>query len=671
MKMRGLRVLGYVLGGFILLGALLLLAVALFVNPNDYKGRIAREVKASTGRDLVLQGDIKLSVFPWIALNLGPVSLGNPEGFGTDPFLSVQRTALRVKLLPLLQKKLEVGRIEIDGLDLRLKTNAAGKGNWEDFGQKKATATSGSGQGSESLQSLDGIQVKNSRVSYDTLTLSNLNLDVGKVSRHSTVPVQAGFDLNTGPGGNDLSFTAALDVTLDSAARRYGLEGVKLGGDLKLKTARDKLPWKFLAPAVEVDLAAQTLKAPAFSAQVGAARLSGSLSGEKIIDAPAIGGSFKLDPLMLRGFLTQLGIQLPKTQDATVLSKLTASSDFSYALKAVHLEKLAMQLDETQLRGAVAVTNLDTQAMSFDLNVDHIDLDRYLAPKRPAQAAATAPAAPTPLPTAAVRALNINGNFSVGSARIKGFALSNLRLSVRAADGIVHLFPIKASLYGGTYSGDLTYDAHDEVPKLRVDQEITGVEMAPLLKDGIKSERLSGRGNASTKLASFGPTSDALIKNLSGRVAMNLADGAVNGIDLWYELNRAQALLKQQSLPAGSDDRRTKFDSFRMSADIVGGVATTRDLNVASQYLRVTGGGTTNLLTEAIDYHIVAVVLKTPPASQGADLSQLTLAGIPVDIRGTASDPKVRPDLQGLLKSKLKQKLQDTLQNKLRGLLGK
>ncbi|MGH8133533.1 MAG: hypothetical protein ACRETP_09935, partial [Steroidobacteraceae bacterium] len=61
----------------------------------------------------------------------------------------------------------------------------------------------------------------------------------------------------------------------------------------------------------------------------------------------------------------------------------------------------------------------------------------------------------------------------------------------------------------------------------------------------------------------------------------------------------------------------------------------------------------------------------TPPASQGADLSQLTLAGIPVDIRGTASDPKVRPDLQGLLKSKLKQKLQDTLQNKLRGLLGK
>jgi len=50
---------------------------------------------------------------------------------------------------------------------------------------------------------------------------------------------------------------------------------------------------------------------------------------------------------------------------------------------------------------------------------------------------------------------------------------------------------------------------------------------------------------------------------LNGRVAANLANGAVNGIDLWYEINRAQALLKQQAAPSGSDDGRTKFDSFK------------------------------------------------------------------------------------------------------------
>jgi len=56
------------------------------VNPNDYKGRIAAAVKESTGRDLVLQGDIKLSVFPWIALELGPASLGIRRGSARSRF---------------------------------------------------------------------------------------------------------------------------------------------------------------------------------------------------------------------------------------------------------------------------------------------------------------------------------------------------------------------------------------------------------------------------------------------------------------------------------------------------------------------------------------------------------------------------------------------------------
>jgi AsmA protein len=673
--MRGLKIVGLAVGGLVVLIALLLLAVSLFVNPNDYKGRIAQQVKTSTGRELNLQGDIKLSVFPWIALNLGPLSLGNPPGFGSEPFLSIQHTALRVKLLPLLRKELAIGRIEIDGLDLRLKTDAAGKGNWEDFGQSKDSAApppAGSGQSGASLRSLDGVEIKDSRFSYNAMTLSKLNLDVGKVSQQSSVPVKAGFDLNTGPGGSDLTFKAAFAATLDAATRHYGLQGVALEGDYKSASA--KLPWKFSAPAVVVDLAAQTLKAPSFAAQAGAARLSGSLSGEKITAAPVLAGSFTLTPLKLREFMAQLRITPPKTQDATALSKLAATTDFAYGKNALRLEKLDFQLDDSHLRGAAAVTNLDTKAMSFDLSVDHIDLDRYLPPKSksaaPAAVAAKTTEPPAPLPTSAVRGLDIDGKFSIGSAKVEGMTVSNLRLGLQAKEGIVHLSPVSANLYGGTCTGDITYDAHGAVPSVKIDEQVAGVDMAGLLKDSMKSERLSGHGNASAKLAGAGLSRDALTKNLSGHVEMNLADGAVNGIDLWYELNRAQALLKQQAAPAGSDDRRTKFDAFKMSADISGGVASTKDLNIASQYLRVTGSGTTNLATEAIDYHIVATVLKAPPSSSGANLSALTLGGIPVEISGSTNDPKVRPDLQGLVKSQLKQKLQDTVQDKLKGLLG-
>src|ERR1700739_2798314 len=132
--MRALRVVGIVIGGLIALIIVVLLGIRLFVDPNDYKDRIARAVRTSTGRELTLSGQIKLAVFPWIALELGPASLGNPPGFSNEPFAAVQHVAARVKLLPLLRKELEIGRIEIDGLDLRLQKNAAGQGNWENFG---------------------------------------------------------------------------------------------------------------------------------------------------------------------------------------------------------------------------------------------------------------------------------------------------------------------------------------------------------------------------------------------------------------------------------------------------------------------------------------------------------------------------------------------------------
>jgi AsmA protein len=499
-----------------------------------------------------------------------------------------------------------------------------------------------------------------------------LNVDIGNVSRRAAVPVKVSFNVDTGPSGKQTSFTGALEITLDTAAKRYELAGVTLSGELKQKTDSRSLPWAFASPSVDVDLTAQTLKAPTFSAHVGSARLSGSLAGDRIADAPIFSGTFKLEPLMLREFMAQLGVGLPKTRDQKALSTLAAATDFSYAAEAVRFDKLDLQLDETQLRGALAVTNLDSKAITFDLNVNHIDLDRYLAP----ESAAPRPdeksdQKPVELPTTAVRALNLSGNFSIDTAKAAGLALSNVHSRLEARDGVVHLFPIKASLYGGTYSGDITYDAHEAVPSVKLDQQVTGVNIEPLLKDSMSSGRLSGRGDAGTSLTGAGGTSDVLMKNLNGRINANLTNGAVAGIDLWYEISRAQALLKQQPAPGGGDDRRTKFDTFKMSADIVGGVATTKDLVITSQYLRVTGTGNSNLVTKAINYHIVATILKAPPSAQGSELSQLTLADIPVEISGTMSDPKVRPDLQGIMKSKLKQKLQDTLKNKLQGILNR
>jgi AsmA protein len=656
--MRALKLVGIVVGGLIALLIVVLLGIRLFVDPNDYKDRIARAVMNSTGRELSLSGQIKLSVFPWIALELGPATLGNPPGFSTEPFAAVQHVALRVKVLPLLRKELEIGRIEIDGLDLRLLKNAAGRGNWEDVNSQNTApdSTSSSSSGGGNLPDLGGVEIKDSRVSYQDMVADHLNLELGHVTSGTPAPVKLQVDVTTSKGAQPITLTGQFEMTLDTVKKQYGISALELDGTVKPAPTATAVTYKFSAPVLSADLVAQTLSAPNFKAQLAAAVLSGSLRGSRIVDAPAFTGAFKLDPVALRDLMSQLAIAPPKTRDPKALTKLAARGDFTYGGNALAVNDIDVQLDDSAVRGKAAVTSLDTKAMSFDLTVDHINLDGYRSPQMqtPTPVAKTPAGAPEPT-SDPFKTLRMDGNLTIGSVTVSNIALTQLHVGLTAKDGVTHIAPATAKLYGGDYSGDITLDDRGEVATLKIDQSMTAIDMAPLLKDFAKTQRISGHGTVTTNLTARGLGGDALMKTLNGHITANVDNGAVEGVDLWFEINRAVALMQKQGMPAGNSSGRTKFDAFKASADIVNGVATTKDLNIASQNLQVTGQGTTNLVTNAIDYQVKATLLKEAPAKAGAPGK--TLADIPLNITGTTANPSVRPDLQALAKAQIQQQL--------------
>ena len=669
-KMRALKILGIALGGFAALIVLLLLAVWLFVDPNNYKGRIAETVKQSTGRELALPGEIKLAVLPWIALEFGPASLGNPPGFNAEPFVSVQHVALQVKLLPLLRRRLQVGRIQIDGLDLRLLRNAQGRGNWQEFGGETTNAAShprGASQ-TETLADLGGVVIKDSRLTYQDVVADHVNLDVGRVISGIAVPVKVKLDLVTGRGAQPIGLASNFDVALDIAKEQYRLAHIELDGTVTPGPGAAAVPWKFSVPDLSLDLAAQTVSAPSFDAQFAEARLTGSVRGDTILDALSLTGAFKLDPVGLRELMRRLGVAPPETRDPKALSTFAASADFAYGGNAARATKLVARLDDSTLRGDAAITDLNTKAMSFDLALDRINVDRYLSPVKPQPAAK-----PGELPTAALKTLRLNGTFAIGSATIVGLNLAQVRATVAAKDGVAHVAPATARLYGGNYSGDITLDDRSAIPAIRLAQSMTNVDLAPLLRDFAKIQRISGRGTVTSNLTAQGRASDEMLRSLNGHVATNLADGAIEGIDLWFEINRAVALIQKQALPAGKSSGRTKFDVFKASADLANGIASTKDLSIASQNLRVTGQGTANLVTDAISYQVKATILKEAPT--GHATSGTTLADIPLTITGTLASPQVRPDLAAIAKARVLQELdknkgelQQKLQEQLNGM---
>ena len=663
--MKTAKILGGIVGGVVVLLAVVLLAIWLLVNPNSYKGRVEAAVKEATGRELVLTGDLKLSVFPWVALELGPATLSNLPGFGDDPFLAFNHAAVRVKLLPLLHQELVIAKVEIDGMDLRLQKNAQGKGNWESANPSKPGEPDAKKSGSgPRLESIGGIKVTRGRVSFNQYVVANFNLESGSISAGTLVPVTMTFDANRGVQGEKFNLTARLDFQDDPQSDDIKVAALSINGTLNRAGDDRPMHYEFSVPNLEANLSKQTLAMPDFSLTLSSMKLTGKLNGTQISDDLHLTGTLALQSLVLGEFAPRFGLVLPKTRDPKALSSLTAGMNFAYDAKNAALSDLSIKLDDSTLKGNMEVALEPATSIKFALAVDHIDLDRYRPPANttpdPKSAAANQPA-PKPAGDTSPP-LTASGTFSLAAAHAAGLDFTQLNVTVDMKDHVTHLYPLTAQLYGGTYSGDLTYDARTATPSLSMDEHLSGVDMTQLTANTKAKGRVSGKATVNIKGTARGSDADDILKTLNGHFDANLANGAVEGVDLGYDLAMAQSLIENKGVSAGQDSKRTKFDAFKDSATITNGVAATDDLSIISQVLKVSGKGTVNLRNSGLDLNLVASVMKS---------ASTTALDVPVKVTGTYSDPTVKPDMEGLAKGAVKDKLKDVLKkNGLDGLFG-
>ena len=732
--MRILKIAAYVAGGIIVVVAIALVAVVVFVDPNDYRDDIARLVEEKTGRKLTLDGELDLSIFPWLALKTGAASLGESPGFGTEPFVSIKESRVGVRLLPLLRGKVEVGDVRLDGARIRLITDEQGRNSWADLGGKDtAEATPAKSDSAMELPTIAGLTIRDAAVTIENRkertrqAVRDFNLETGRVASGQPFDLETDFVLDQHGEGTaqptslqvKLAGTVTADVehnvhtlakpqidlilkgsgkaAADSTAKiradtlqadvsreAYQLDALTLDGNWKGEGFPPAgVPIALKAQRLALNLAQQTLDLTGLALDVAGGKLSGALKGAEILDAPRLNGPLKLEQVSLREWLPRLGIALPATRDPEVFKRASFASNVSLTKKSADLGDIVLQLDDTTAKGSLGIADFDAKALRFDLNVDRINADRYLPPPSEAPKQATAEEPPAEIPVDMLRSLNARGQLQVAEAIFADIKFTKLRLGVNARDGKVRFHPSEASMYGGQYRGDIGIDATGKVARVSLDEHVSGIDFAPLFKDLFESDRVSGKGSANIKLTGSGRNTDDVMKTLDGTIDFKVADGALEGTDLWYEIRRARALFKQQAAPERSGPERTPFSALEGTGVMNGGVMTNNDLNVAMQYLRVTGQGTVDLPKNGIDYRLMAIVLKMPrEGAEAAQSQDLVDAEIPVRVTGSLSDPKVRPDVEGYFKtevkkrvdeerSKVEEKLKEKLSDKLKDLFNR
>ena len=338
-------------------------------------------------------------------------------------------------------------------------------------------------------------------------------------------------------------------------------------------------------------------------------------------------------------------------------------SNFKAGLKAdgqkLTLNPLIAKVDDSQINANLSISQFNNPAYNFDIKIDRLDADKYITKSSDAKSTGE-----TPIDLSALKKLNATGEAKIGWLKLANVKTENVNVGLKVNDGMATLSPFAANLYNGSMSGTLKVDARG-VPSIAFKQNMKGVSVGPLMIDAIKNDMLSGTGTVNIDVTTAGNTVGALKKGLTGNASLNLADGALKGVDIAggiRDLKSKLNIFKNKDAVAADRTKKTDFSELTATFDIKNGVAHNEDLAMKAPILRLSKGdsrGDIDIGNERINYVAKPSVVRSLKGQGGAELDSLSGVAIPVKISGTFADPKYNLDYAAVAAALAKSNLLD------------
>ena len=675
---RPAKILAWVIAAILAVFALAAIALTFFFDPNDFREDIASAVQDSTGRELRIDGDISVQLFPWLAVQVGHAALGNAEGFGDEPFAEFDEARLSVRLLPLLlRQEAEIGTAEIAGLRLRLAVDSRGRANWDDLLEADNGEETTDTGGASSLD-VSGVGIRDASISYvnaqkgDRYELTDVNLSVGRVSSAAEpIPLEGSLRFDVQP--SDLSGSIEVDtvVAFDQESGVFTLDGFLVEGQVE-GLVEGPTRMRFETAAMEINSAENMVSVDPVTLSLLDLEISADVEPFSYENDIKPAAQIRVEPFSPRSLMHLFDVEPPETADPNVLSNVSIVAKAYVRENNISMTGLTIQLDDTTFKGSMTVPTDGASRFLVNLSADALDLNRYMAP--PSAEGGEAPdasSAPVEIPADLIKPLKARGDLKIETLLLGGLQLDQVVLSLNAADGRLRVHPIAAALYGGSYNGDVSIDVTSARPVLSMNETVQGVDLAELSRAMFEQDNITGTINGNFKLSGRGNDLDEVQASLGGTMNFALKDGTYEGTDVWYELRRARAVLKKETPPEPVLPARTKFSSVTATGVVTDGIMRNNDLVADLPFMQLTGSGDVNIPDGTVDYSLKARVFEKPEALEAAtpeEIEDFTKTVVPLKITGPLSDPKVRPDVEALLRQRVEEELEDVVKDKLKDL---
>lgn len=427
-------------------------------------------------------------------------------------------------------------------------------------------------------------------------------------------------------------FEAKLDVpALGMVKNDIAVDGVALKA--QLDAAFGKVVAALTLPSVKGDMEKFKLSDLTINVDVTQPEQAFKLKLSTPIAANLKTQQFNLPDLVIA--VNATGGKLP---GKTISSELKGSVQADLGRQTIQAN-LSGGLLQSRIKAKLGVTNFAKPAIRYDLEIDQFDADLYIP--RSAESKVEKTAEPEkPFDLSALKPLNIEGSLRVGALKAANVRVKQLRVDVKAKDGIVKVAPFSANLYNGSVISDIAVDASKAQPAFALNAKLNGIEIGPLLQDALQMDFVNGKGAVGINITTQGDRVSLLKKGLNGTLIVNLADGAVKGINL---AKSARDLGKGGDKTQGADKtEQTDFSELKATFKIINGVAHNEDLSMKSPFVRVGGKGVINVGNDSLDYLVRATLARTAEGQGGKDnVGGLT---IPVRLSGPFTDLKFKLD---------------------------